>query len=88
MFMWTIDNVVYIFFVIIVCVCVFDLCVYVCLVSKKETADTASLSYWSPDEVIINGKMDAANYSAYSGYAHLGAGAWGSLGVTENRLGF
>ena len=24
--------------------------------------------------VIINGKMDAANYSAYSGYAHLGAG--------------
>ena len=28
-------------------------------------------------KVIINGKMDAANYSAYSGYAHLGAG--GSL---------
>ncbi|CAE7764823.1 VAP [Symbiodinium sp. CCMP2456] len=26
--------------------------------------------------VIINGKMDAANYSAYSGYAHLGAGSW------------
>ena len=25
--------------------------------------------------VIINGKMDAANYSAYSGYAHLGAGS-------------
>ena len=25
-------------------------------------------------QVIINGKMDAANYSAYSGYAHLGAG--------------
>jgi hypothetical protein len=24
--------------------------------------------------VIINGKMDAATYSAYSGYAHLGAG--------------
>merc|ERR1712172_447975 len=24
--------------------------------------------------VIINGKMSAANYSAYSGYAHLGAG--------------
>lgn len=24
--------------------------------------------------VIINGKMDAASYSAYSGYAHLGAG--------------
>ena len=24
--------------------------------------------------MIINGKMDAANYSAYSGYAHLGAG--------------
>ena len=27
-------------------------------------------------EVIINGKMDAANYSAYSGYAHLGAGGF------------
>ena len=32
-----------------------------------------------PCKVIINGKMDAANYSAYSGYAHLGAGTVQSL---------
>ena len=32
-----------------------------------------------PCKVIINGKMDAANYSAYSGYTHLGAGTAQSL---------
>lgn len=44
-------------------------------------ASTASSQRWGGisgcrllAEVIINGKMDAANYSAYSGYAHLGAG--------------
>merc|ERR1712007_253395 len=38
--------------------------------------------------VIINGKMEAATYSAYSGYAHLGAGLTvgivGDAGVRAN----
>ena len=40
--------------------------------------------------MIINGKMDAANYSAYSGYAHLGAGSAGQIfrvRVQAYRLG-
>ena len=36
-------------------------------------------------QVIINGKMDAANYSAYSGYAHLGAG-WSDVGCLNCRM--
>merc|ERR1712157_640749 len=31
--------------------------------------------------VIINGKLDAGTYSAYSGYAHLGAGLAAGLAI-------
>merc|ERR1712056_11557 len=37
--------------------------------------------------VIINGKMEAATYSAYSGYAHLGAGLTVGLVVASTAEG-
>ncbi|CAE8741494.1 unnamed protein product [Polarella glacialis] len=43
------------------------------LTSWSQSSSTFPL-YGLITAVIINGKMDAANYSAYSGYAHLGAG--------------